>query len=166
MLSRSRISTTGLLIGLMVSGCSGPDHSETTSSPGHTTIPSDFEMVFGEGGGMTGSWSGYTITPNGLVKRWDGPVAGSNEQPAGTLQTSEIVAIWRDIVETEFFDYEIDERGEITAFVRVTADSIEHSVAWIPGVENIEPPRNPVEELYRRTRTIAQGAAVPAAEDE
>ena len=108
---------------------------------------------------MTGYWSGYTLEADGSIVAWNGPVAESNEQPAGTLETSETAAIWRDIIKTGFFDQEIDERGEITAFVKVIADSVEHRVSWVPGVENIEPPRNPVEELYRRIRTIVRGAA-------
>ena len=144
---------------LIVGGCSCSSSSEVSQSSTEHGVPPDFKMVLGEGGGMTGYWSGYTIVADGSIVEWNGPVAGSNERPAGTLQASETAAIWRDIIETEFFDQEIDERGEITAFVKVIADSIEHRVSWVPGVENIEPPRNPVEEMYRRTRKIAQKAA-------
>ncbi len=48
-------------------------------------VPSDFEMVFGEGGGFVGQWSGHTIRADGSVFAWSGPVAGANMDSLGVL---------------------------------------------------------------------------------
>ncbi len=121
--------------------------------------------MLGQGGGITGRWSGFTIEADGSIVEWSGPVAGSNARPAGTLGAEGAAAIWRDVVGIDFFSQEIDDRGEMTAFLKIFADSIEHRVSWIPGIEQIEAPKHPAEALFWRTRKIALAAANAARKD-
>ncbi len=112
-------------------------------------------MTLGQGGGFAGLWSGFTIEADGSIVEWSGPVAESNTRPAGTLTPEQAAAVWRDVIQTDFFSQKIDERGEMTAFLKIYADSIEHRVSWIPGLEEMEPPKHPAEALYWRTRKMA-----------
>lgn len=156
---------------LLATGCVSSDNSESADSAdsGDSAedhrVPPDFRMMLGQGGGVTGRWSGFTIDSDGSIVEWSGAVAGSNPHPAGTLTLEQAAAIWHDVVGIEFFSQEIDERGEMTAFLKVNADSLEHRVSWIPGAEDMEPPKHPVEALYWRTLKIALAAGNTTGEE-
>ncbi|MGA7306183.1 MAG: hypothetical protein WBW88_14995 [Rhodothermales bacterium] len=111
-------------------------------------------MVFGEGGGFVGQWSGHTIRADGSVFAWSGPVAGANMDSLGVLDPDTLNLIWERVGEIGFFTLTMEESGNITAFVRIHANEQDARASWIPGVESIEPPRNEVEAFYRQTRTI------------
>lgn len=113
----------------------------------------------GEGGGFSGQWNGFAIEADGSLVAWSGPVAESNSLPVGTLTPAQMTTIWRDLTQTDFYSQEMDERGEMTAFIRVNADSVEHRVSWIPRAEGIESAQHPVEALYWRTRKTTLVAA-------
>lgn len=146
----------GILLSLLGCLSSGDvaDNSRQIGTDSLHTVPPDFEMVFGEGGGFTGQWTGHTIRANGAVYSWQGPVAGSNADSTGELRADSLLRIWADLQEIGFFSDSLNESGNMVAFVRVTAGNQRNRVAWIPGVEGIQPPRFPVEALYRRTRTL------------
>ena len=157
--SFTRLLALGLFLSpLVVTGCRRSISPDTAESTQYDPAPSDFKMMLGQGGGFAGRWTGFTIESDGSIVEWSGPVAGSNEHPAGTLGREGAAAIWHDVVKIDFFSQEIDERGEVTAFLTINADSVEHRVSWIPGVEGLEPPKHPVEALLWRTRKIAMAA--------
>jgi hypothetical protein len=149
----------GLLLSLSVlPGCSSSSRSDMADAPQTEPVPTDFKLTLGQGGGFAGRWTGFTIDHDGTISEWSGPVAESNMHPAGTLSSQQLQAIWRDATESEFFSQEIAESGELTAFLKINADSIEHRVFWIPGVEELESPKHPAEAMYRRTLKVASAA--------
>ena len=156
----SRFETLALCLLLCCQGCANSrepvdDNTREVAANDTPSVPADFEMMLGEGGGFSGQWSGYTIRADGSVFAWQGPVAGVNLDSIGVLEPDSLRRIWQRVKDIGFFSQSMEEAGNITAFVRITADSMEARASWIPGVEAIQPPRHEVEALYRRTRHLA-----------
>ena len=107
-----------LLVAVLVSGlsCAG------------SGVPKDFKVVFGEGGGVTGQWRGHTIAADGQVETWAGASAEVNPKPAGKL--SELAL---ELEKSGYFEIERNEPGNMTRFIRVTANEETHEVTWPAG---------------------------------
>ena len=135
------------------------DDDHGSSREGTATAPEDFTMIFGEGGGFTGRWEGYAIQSDGAVLAWSGPTAGEESTPVGSLTAAQMDDLWAQVQDAEFFDQNVRETGNITAFIEVTAGQRKHRVSWIPGAEGFEPPRSAIDALYRQSLQVAGGAA-------
>ncbi|MGI9173752.1 MAG: hypothetical protein ACR2GR_00330 [Rhodothermales bacterium] len=122
-------------------------------------VPPDFEMRFGEGGGFTGAWSGYTIRADGTVLAWKGLAAEQSQDSVGVLARQDLANLWQEVQALGFFEQTMDEPGNMTASIRIRADGQEHTVRWVPGLASMEPPKTPVEAFYRESWTLAEKAA-------
>jgi len=143
-------------LGILGACSAGPKNAASDAA---TSLPSGFELVLGEGGGVIGGWTGHTIAADGSVSTWSGPVAEAGLKPIGRLDPDQVSSIWTGLQDIGVDTLTTDERGEVTAFVTVRTDSSTHRVSWIPGVEGIEDPRYPIETLYRDIRKAAVAAS-------
>ena len=57
---------TTLVIPLLLIGCASSTAGR--ADRGETNVPSDLVIEFGEGGGMTGLWSGFTLQASGRAE--------------------------------------------------------------------------------------------------
>jgi len=71
--------------------------------------------------------------------------AEENPKPAGSLTAEQKLALWRKIQSAHFFDLKDNERGNMTAYMRVTANGGFHEVYWVPRFNQ---PNTPLQELY------------------
>lgn len=126
------------------------------------TIPEDFNMVVGQGGGFAGLWKGYTIEADGTVKAWSGLIQNEKAEVVGKLDADQLQALWAQVQESDYFGQKSQEVGNMTAFLEITADSTMHRTTWIPHVEGIEEPETPLEKLY----VFCQELALEASEKE
>jgi hypothetical protein len=94
-------------------------------------IPRDFNLVFGEGGGITGRWQGVTIATDGAILRWEGRVAGENEKAAGSLSSDEVASIWKRSTEVRQLAAGVSQRGNLTFFILLTSDGSKKEYTWI-----------------------------------
>ena len=94
-------------------------------------------IVFGEGGGFTGAWSGFTLHADGNVLHWQGKSAEAEPRSVGRLKLEEVAALWQEIGAQEFFALAEGEPGNLTRFVRVTAAGRTHETRWVPGGEGV-----------------------------
>lgn len=131
-----------------------PDAGEAQHS-----VPADFELIVGSGGGFTGHWSGFLIEGDGRVWSWSGIGVPTDTTLVGDLPADSLIVLWTAIGETTFFDEPTGETGNVTAVLEVTGGGRTARSTWIPSVEAAEPPKTPVEAVYRRARTMAAGAA-------
>ena len=122
-------------------------------------MPPDFEVHFGEGGGFTGAWSGYTIRADGTVLAWEAVAAERGEDSVGVLANQDLADLWQEAQAPGFFEQTMDESGNMTASMRIRADGQEHTVRWVPGLASMEPPKTPVEAFYREIWTLAEKTA-------
>ena len=143
---------------LLVVGITGCANSAIQTDAAIATVPEDFSIVFGQGGGFTGLWNGFTIRANGSVLAWSGPIQNENSEVIGTLHSEQIQALWGQIKEADYFNQESRESGNMTTFMEITADSIVHRTSWIPHLEGIEEPTSPLEILYFSARALAREA--------
>lgn len=137
------------LLGGLGCGSSAPASNDAVPS----SVPRDFRLVLGEGGGATGRWSGYTLERDGAVLAWQGPVAESDPNRIATLSPEDVSTFWREAVEADIFDADMQDAGNRTAFVQIRANGREHRVSWVPGYAPIEPPKTPIEAFYRQSRS-------------
>jgi hypothetical protein len=148
-----------IVLGLAAGACKDTEPSSVDGRgepAGPGPVPADFAVVLGQGGGFTGHWEGYTIQRDGTVLAWGGAKAGDNPEPVGTLEPGQVEALWTRVQEAGFFSEDQDERGNMTATLRITAGGEENSAYWIPSIEGIEPVTTAVEKLYVYCREMAR----------
>jgi hypothetical protein len=129
-------------------------------SESDTKTPEDFGLTFGSGGGVTGRWQGFTLEPDGDLVRWQGSMAGANEQPAGTLTGEQRAALWRAIQGAKFFEHNQDERGNMTRRISVTASQKTHHAYWPMG--STGPGIHDLDRLFETCERIASETRPPA----
>lgn len=123
-------------------------------------VPADFTMVFGQGGGFAGLWSGYVIHADGTVQTWQGPVTREDTTTAGMLPSEDIAALWNEVQENNYFDQDAQEAGNMTSFIELTANGTTHRTSWVIRVEKATP-ATPLERLYDYSRMLAQSVSDP-----
>jgi hypothetical protein len=135
-----------------LAACSSSRNSRSSADP-----PQDFRIVFGHGGGFTGMWQGYLVEPDGSVKTWKGRDAASREESsAGRLTSDGRSKLWKELNEAGFFDQNVDERGNITYFIEVTAGSKTHAIHWsLPNPAALPP----LQRLYERCQELVSRTA-------
>ena len=111
-------------------------------------IPAQFSIMFGQGGGFTGRWSGYTIEADGTLLKWDGRYAEDGAKPIAQLTPEQMGSLWQCVNDHNFFDRIREEYGNQTAIMRVTAEADTHRVSWKPVVRESKYPLTPLDSLY------------------
>ncbi len=91
----------------------------------------EFSLLFGEGGGITGLWQGFTVGADGLILRWEGRVAGENAKTAGFLSRDELVSIWKRSTELGLLAPGISQKGDLTYYVLLTSNGSKKEYTWI-----------------------------------
>lgn len=127
------VKTTCLLSAFLLASLSACAKENKSSAAGAGAVPKDFHLVFGEGGGFTGLWQGHTVTAAGVIYSWKGRRPGENQRPAGRLSGKQVQALWQEIQRAGFFAQEWNERGNMTAVLRVTANGATREWAWVPS---------------------------------
>ncbi|GEM_PF-2182786 len=101
------------------------------------TAQGSFRVEFGEQGGVTGEYAGYTIDETGAVFRVQ-RMPGKDETltPSGAL-TREDVASLMSIVETiGFFQIVYSQTGNMVYSITVRKGDTDHTVSWPMGDKN------------------------------
>ena len=110
-----------LVLALTVAACAGPPRAD---------VPSDLEVVTGQGGGFAGSWSGYVLRADGSVQRWTSqPGAARVMEPVGVLEGAAVAAIWSRL-EADALGLEADEPGNLSRALEVVARGQAHRLTW------------------------------------
>lgn len=124
---KSTLSIVVIVTSLFVQSCL---HTRSNTSM-KEDIPPDFNVVFGEGGGITGRWQGFTVDTNGIVLRWEGRVAGENPKAAGSLSRDEVASIWKRSTEVRQLAAGVSQKGDLTYFIQLTSDGSKKEHTWI-----------------------------------
>lgn len=90
-----------------------------------------FCIVLGEGGGIRGTWTGHTITGDGVVRVWEGRGARENEHEAGRLSADSLCALW-DAAKALPPPPVADSGGSLVRLLRVTTGGEVWSTLWKP----------------------------------
>ena len=138
-------------------GWSGCARSNATTQV--ADVPADFTMTFGQGGGFAGLWSGYVIQADGTVQTWRGAATREDTTAAGMLEPEDLAALWEEVQESHYFDQDVQETGNMTSFIELTANGTTHRTSWVTRIE--KPTPSPLEQLYDYSRTLAQSVSDP-----
>ena len=118
-----------------------------------TSLPSDFQLTMGEGGGFSGQWNGFIVDSTGTVFSWRGITPGQNTERITKLARPEFDQLWQTIINARFFDIDTTGTGNITLTMQVTAAGKVHRASWAKPAET-QPRLAPVHVLYDACRTI------------
>ena len=138
------IAAAGLVLAI---GCA-------KSTGGAGSVPEDFEMSLGEGGGITGLWQGHTVTADGRVSTWNGRSEKAEREPAGSVDPATCATLWTALREADFFELDSHESGNMTRVMEVTANGQTHAVRWALGDEQA----SALETLYGACRDALTAA--------
>lgn len=125
-----------LQILLIISFLSCSTSKETTN-----TLQS---IKFGNGGGITGQVTEYTINESGCVFLSASPTDESNK--IGCFSSSEMKDIHKNLEETDLSSINLNEPGNIYYFIELIYDKNSHKIVW--GKNNQAPPQ-PVKDTYK-----------------
>ena len=141
------IATGLFLVSCQSSKATKPDLSSLES------VPSDFQLVIGEGGGFTGQWSGYVVDSLGTVFSWRGTSPDRNLKRTTTLARPQFDKLWQMISNARFFEFDTTGTGNMTVAMQVTAGGTVHRTSWAKP-SGTRPRLAPVQMLYDSCRTI------------
>ena len=138
---RSSLAAAVLALVLGAAACAGS--AEDTRAGGGATdataepdeaprVPDDFEVSVGQGGGVTGRWSGYGARADGTAWRWTESGGARTTTATGTLAPDSLAALWQR-VEADALPAQADAPGNLTAAIETTARGETHRLAWAPG---------------------------------
>ncbi len=97
------------------------------------SVPDDFRMRFGEGGGVTGLWQGSTVHADGTVASWQGRSEKAEDEAAGKIDAKSCAMLWKSVEDAGFFELDSRPPGNMTRVIEVTAEGRTHSVRWALG---------------------------------
>jgi hypothetical protein len=121
------------------------------------TLPSDFQLTMGEGGGFTGQWNGFVVDSAGTVSSWRGTSPDQNVKRTGKLARPQFDKLWQIILNTRFFDIDTTGTGNMTVAIQVTAGGTTHRTSWAKP-SGTRPRLAPVQMMYDSCRTIVSRA--------
>jgi hypothetical protein len=138
--------------GLSLTSCRS---SEATKSDIYSlaSVPTDFQLVIGEGGGFTGQWSGYVVDSAGVIFSWRGTSPEQNVKRTTKLTRPQFDKLWQMIANAHFFDIDTTGTGNMTVAMQVTAGGTVHRTSWAKPSGN-RPRLAPVQMLYDSCRTM------------
>lgn len=119
-----------------------------SAAPTDPAKKSMLRIVLGEGGGITGTWKGHTITGDGAVYAWSGRGARENEHEAGRLPSDTICVLW-DAVKTLSNAPPVDSSGSLVRFLSVTVQDSTRKYSWRPKL-GANLPGDVYQEMYDR----------------
>jgi hypothetical protein len=137
---------------LLVASCQSSETAKPELTPS-TTIPSDFQLVIGEGGGFTGQWRGYIVDSAGMVSTWTGTSPEQNVKRSAELARRQFDKLWQLIANSRFFETDSTGTGNMTVALQVTANGKVHRTSWAKP-SGTRSPLAPVQVLYDSCRTI------------
>ena len=117
-----------LAVLVLAAGCAGSDAPRQDDA-----TPADLEVVIGQGGGVTGAWTGHRLHRDGTVERWAAaPGADRAFEPAGALEVGAVADVWRDLEAVTRSD-EVRAPGNLSRTLEITADGRTRRSTWEPG---------------------------------
>ena len=119
-----------LVLAALMGGCAPCELDSIAHSEGEKR--SAFRIVFGEGGGISGAWTGYTIAGNGAVSSWTGRGARENEREAGRLPSDTMCVLW-DAARSLTAQPQIDSSGSLVRTLNVTTGDSTRTYTWRPS---------------------------------
>ncbi|NNF05240.1 MAG: hypothetical protein HKN21_00635 [Candidatus Eisenbacteria bacterium] len=134
-----------LTLAFVLVGCSG--------SGGDGVVPDDFHLVLGEGGGVTGQWTGITVLADGTLKKWQGKAAEENAEKVGTLDKAEMTALWKAVDDAHIFSLRGEKPQNFSRIIMLTAGEKSNEVRWTPRLGSGP---TAIDTFYKTCRDLAQ----------
>jgi hypothetical protein len=127
------------------------------SSARQNPPPEDLAVIFGEGGGITGRWQGFTLGPDGSLSEWSGMgiTSRSEETKLRTLDDSEMSDLWAKVVELDVLSHADATYGNMTRAIHLTENGATHVFAWPTPVSDAT--ESPAQKLYASCHSVAMG---------
>lgn len=94
--------------------------------------PEDLNISFGNGGGFTGIWKGWTVDSVGNVYSWMGKVQEENARRIGFTDNKVMETLWKEIKEGNLMNIKYQEPGNISKYIKIKANGKINTILWNP----------------------------------
>lgn len=122
-----RITYLALLIPIVIMGCC------STKCGCKLT---EFHISWGEGGGATGRWSGYTIdSKKKELTKWSGLVKEENAKHQKKLCKSKLKTIFKEIEKNDLINIKYQEPANMSHYIKITTAGKTNVILWNPNLE-------------------------------
>jgi len=133
--SAASICCLGVLLLIFCSRTIQQGHQEGSADVG--IAQESFRVEFGEQGGITGEYAGYTIGETGTVHRVQ-RMPGKDETltPSGALTRDDVVSLMSIVETIGFFQIDYSQTGNMVYSITVRKGGDDHTVSWPMGDKN------------------------------
>lgn len=117
--------------------CSTAKNSSNTISKQEKIINSNpkFSIIIASGGGFTGTYEGYFIDTLNNVYKWEGRTFNNSEKSLlGEITKEQAQIIVQNLFDNKILSTSFKSHGNITSYISIKGEVLEHSVSWI-GIE-------------------------------
>jgi len=123
-----------LLVLQLVSCASSQQASYPATAP--DPLPGDLRIVIGEGGGIAGLMTGYTVVAAGDIFEWRGRTADQDLKRVGALDPDTVKALWGTINSGKFLDRESTTgSANFIQMMSITANKSMRTFEWPVAVK-------------------------------
>lgn len=150
--SAALLEVAFLILTLSFLACQS-SRSTQSESRSLVSVPRDFRLVIGEGGGFTGQWTGFTVDSSGAIFSWRGQMAEQSQKQYARFSSRRFNELWQKIADAHFFDIDTSGTGNMTQFMIVSANGKVHRTSWAKASET-DSPNTPVQCIYDSCRAI------------
>jgi hypothetical protein len=124
------VRTILLLFLLQFLSCTS-SRPEKTPATAHDPVPGDLRIVIGEGGGIAGLMSGYSVDAAGDVFEWKGRAADQNLNRVGALDPDTLEALWSAIKPSRLLEREsVTANANYIVTIAITAEKSVRNFEW------------------------------------
>ncbi len=117
------------------------------------SMPADFSIVIGSGGGFSGLWEGHRIDADGAMTAWRGVGEQQESRRIGSLTKSHMEDLWQRIHDDGLLDLQISESGNHTTFIEMTTNGSTRRLSWATGSQ-VDDPAATAATVYRFVRDM------------
>ena len=130
----TRLIALPMLVSLLLLSCSNKEKMSSStnllSSSAMHQVPGDFKMTMGMGGLPGGRLMGYSIDASGSLRQWEGKYPEENIQREATMASDQVNELWRQLVDSQYFEMERQSGGAAGTFMNVVANGEVHRISW------------------------------------
>lgn len=97
----------------------------------------EYTISWGEGGGATGRWSGYTIdSKEKELTKWSGMMQEQNPTHLKKLCKSKLKATLNEIEANDLINVNYQEPANMSHYIKITTAGKTNVIIWNPNLEN------------------------------
>jgi hypothetical protein len=97
----------------------------------------EFQISWGEGGGATGRWTGYTIdSKTKEISKWSAMIQEQNPSHLKKICKSDLKKIFEEIELKDLVNTNYQEPANMSHYFKITSSGKSNVILWNPNLQN------------------------------